>query len=331
MTPIAVVIVNYNTREHLRACLATVQSERPSEVVVVDNASSDGSVEMMRNEYPWVTLHANRKNLGYGAAANQGVASCTAPYVLLLNADTLLESGGLRKLSAYLDQHLRAAIVGPRLVNSHGAPQRSWFPFPSRYVCHTWTTLPQLDAFCGRSTGGRLIHYLFGFREQELGIGPDMRNRVVPWVLGAAVAVRREAFKAVGGFDESFFMYFEETDLCYRLACAGWQVHFTPTTTIVHVGGVSTTQRRAAMMLQFFESEAHFYQRHYSKLLMLQFRLVLGAVILARITVGAIRLYWQTDTSQGVLLSEDLGVWRSILAALWHPQRYLDQAQRGNA
>ena len=331
MTPIAVVIVNYNTLQHLRACLATVQSERASEVIVVDNASSDGSVEMVRSEYPSVTLHANRKNLGYGAAANQAIARCTAPYVLLLNADTLVESGGLRKLSAYLDQHLRAAIVGPRLVNSHGAQQRSWFPFPSRYVCHTWTTLPQLDAFCGRSTRGRLIHYLFGFREQELGTGPDMRNRVVPWVLGAAVAVRRAAFKAVGGFDESFFMYFEEVDLCYRLACAGWQVHFTPTTTIVHVGGVSTTQQRAAMMIQFFESEAHFYQRHYSKVLMLQFKLVVGAVMLARIIVGGIRLYWRGDASRRVRLAENVFVWRSILAALWHLQRYLDQAQRGNA
>src|SRR4030095_10427800 len=128
MAPIAVVVVNYNTLQHLRACLATVQSERPSEVVVVDNASSDGSVEMVRSEYPWVTLHANRKNLGYGAAANQGVASCTAPYVLLLNDDTLLESGGLRKLSVYLDRHPRAAIVGPRLVNPDGSPQPAWFP-----------------------------------------------------------------------------------------------------------------------------------------------------------------------------------------------------------
>ena len=321
MTPIAVVIVNYNTREHLRACLATVQTEEPTEVVVVDNASSDGSVEMVQAAYPWVRLYANRKNLGYGAAANQAIASCNAPYVLLLNADTLLESGGLRKLSAYLDQHLRAAIVGPRLVNSHGAPQRSWFPFPSRYVCHTWTTLPQLDAFCGRSTRGQLIHYLFGFREQELGTAPDMRNRVVPWVLGAALAVRRQAFEAMEGFDESFYMYFEEVDLCYRLACAGWQVHFTPTTTIVHVGGVSTTQRPAAMMLQFFESEAQFYRRHYSKLLTMQFKLVVGAVMLARIIVGRIRLYWRGDAARRVRLAENVFVGRSILAALWHLQR----------
>src|SRR5688572_17909236 len=120
MTAIAVAIVNYNTREHLRACLATVQLEAPSEVVVVDNASSDDSVEMVRTDYPRVMLHANRTNPGYGAAANQAVESCTAKYVLLLNSDTRLQSGALRALSTYLDRHPRAAIVGPRLENPDG-------------------------------------------------------------------------------------------------------------------------------------------------------------------------------------------------------------------
>jgi N-acetylglucosaminyl-diphospho-decaprenol L-rhamnosyltransferase len=319
MTPIAVVVINYNTLQHLRACLATVQSERPIEVVVVDNASSDGSVEMVRSEYPWVTLHANRKNLGYGAAANQGLASCTAPYVLLLNADTLLESGGLRKLSAYLDRHPRAAIVGPRLVNPDGSPQPSWFPFPSRYVCHTWITPPRLDALCGKSAFRRLIRYLPNFWHGLIDLRSDAVDGVVPWVLGAALAVRRRAFEAMQGFDESFFMYFEEVDLCYRLACAGWQVHFTPTTTIVHVGGVSTTQRRAAMMLQFFESEVQFYQRHYSPVLLLQFKIVVGMITLAHVAIDTVRVYYVRDSLQKARLAEDLIIWRSTLSSLCRP------------
>src|SRR6266571_4238495 len=113
-TPMAVVIVNYNTREYLRACLATVLPEVPSEVVVVDNTSSDGSVEMVQAEYPDVALHANKTNVGYGAAANQAIASCTAKYILLLNADTLLKPGALRALSNYLDLRSQVAIVGPR-------------------------------------------------------------------------------------------------------------------------------------------------------------------------------------------------------------------------
>ncbi len=119
-TPMAVAIVNYNTREYLRACLATVLPEAPSEVVVVDNASSDDSVEMVQAEYPNVALHANKTNVGYGAAANQAIASCIAKYILLLNADTLLQPGALRALSSYLDLGSQIAIVGPRLVNPQG-------------------------------------------------------------------------------------------------------------------------------------------------------------------------------------------------------------------
>src|SRR5215216_4664132 len=114
MTATAVAIVSYNTRERLRACLATVLADMPCEVIVVDNTSSDGSVEMVAASFPQVVLHANAKNPGYGAAANQAIASCKAPYVLLLNGDTLLKPGALRALTSYMDQNPRAAIVGPR-------------------------------------------------------------------------------------------------------------------------------------------------------------------------------------------------------------------------
>jgi len=207
MTPIAVAIVNYNTREHLRACLATVQSEAPSETIVIDNASSDGSAEMVRAEYPWVTLHANQTNPGYGAAANQAIASCTAEYVLLLNSDTLLQAGALMALSSYLDLHPRAAIVGPRLVEPDGILQASCYPFPT-----------PLNTFLENSTSafllGRLIRcHIPLLRNSYLRTWPHNAARVVPWLKGGALAIRRTAFDAVGGFDESYFMYFEDADL----------------------------------------------------------------------------------------------------------------------
>lgn len=309
MTAIAVAIVNYNTREHLRACLATVQSEAPSEVVVVDNASSDGSAEMVRADYPWVTLHANRTNPGYGAAANQAVARCTAQYILLLNSDTRPQSGTLTALSTYLDRHPRAAIVGPRLENLDGTLQQSCYPFPS-----------PLDTFLDKSTLSRLIHFVPVLRHHYLRTWRHTYSRIVPWVMGAALAIRRDAFQALGGFDESFFMYFEEVDLCYRLRNAGWQVHFSPVTTVVHMGGASTGQRRAAMMVQIFASEVRFYQRHYSKWLLLQFRLVVSTVMLAHIVVDAVRLHWTYDPSPRAHLAEDLGVWRYILSGLLRPR-----------
>src|SRR5215204_3393022 len=113
---ISVDIINHNTRGELQACLGSLEQGKAAKVVVVDNCSSDGSVEMVRSNFPWVTLWANRNNLGYGAAANQAIAGCRTPYVLLLNSDTCLQSGALEALGGYLDQHPRVALVGPRLV-----------------------------------------------------------------------------------------------------------------------------------------------------------------------------------------------------------------------
>ncbi|HEX3128319.1 MAG TPA: glycosyltransferase family 2 protein, partial [Thermoanaerobaculia bacterium] len=135
MTPdhpkLAVVVVNHNTRDLLRSCLETVRAEAAediAEVVVVDNASTDGSPEMVRTGFPEVRVLANRHNPGYGAGANQGIAACRAPYILLLNSDTRLGGGSVAALTDWLDRHPRAAVVGPRLVNPDGTLQSSCFP-----------------------------------------------------------------------------------------------------------------------------------------------------------------------------------------------------------
>lgn len=243
MTPTAVVIVNFNTRRHLRACLASVFAERPSRVVVVDNASRDGSVEMLRAEYPGVELVANRKNLGFGAAANQGIASCGEPYVLLLNADTTLQAGALRSLAAYLDEHPVAAVVGPRLSNADGTLQRSA------------RTYPQLV------TLRPLLRHVPLVRELYLPTWSHSRPRRVPYVVGAALAIRRRAFDRVGGFDPDFFLFYEEVDLCRRLRLAGWEVHFAPVTTVAHAGGASTSQVPDLAVRYRTASERRFYGR----------------------------------------------------------------------
>jgi N-acetylglucosaminyl-diphospho-decaprenol L-rhamnosyltransferase len=306
MTPIAIGIVNYNTCEHLRTCLAAVESEAPSQVIVVDNASSDGSAEMVRAHYPWVMLHANKTNLGFGAAANQAIASCTAKYVLLLNSDTLLPTGALQALGAYLDLHPRAAIVGPRLVNPDGTLQASCYPFPT-----------PLHTFLENSTSaillGRLIRrHVPVLRNSYLRTWPHSSARVVPWVKGAALAIRREAFDAVGGFDESFFMYFEDADLCYRLQAAGWQVHFAPVTTVVHVGGASTVQRRTDMAVQLLASTLRFYQRHSSALRLAGVVVIVRSLMLARIIGDTARLSVTRDTSERARIAEDRAAWQRV-------------------
>lgn len=308
---IAIAIVNYNTREHLRVCLTSVASEQCEEVVVVDNASSDGSVEMVRSVYPWVRLLANEVNCGYGAAANQAIASCSSRYVLLLNSDTLLGPGAHQALGNYLDQHPQAAIVGPRLLNPDGTPQASCFPFP--------TPLQTLLRESGLAT---LVRYLPGLQHDYLAMSQG-RTRVVPWVLGAALTIRREAFEAVGGFDNSFFMYFEEVDLCYRLHTAGWEVHFTSVASVTHAGGASTQQYGPAMTLQLYQSLCHFYRQHYPGRQTFWLRLVLTYLMLRNILRDSARLSAAADPSLSSRLAEDLPVWRSVLSNVWSSTGWL--------
>jgi GT2 family glycosyltransferase len=315
LTPMAVTIVNYNTRECLQACLETVQLEKPGEVVVVDNASSDGSVEMAQACYPQVDLHANKTNVGYGAAANQAIASCSARYVLLLNSDTMLERGALQAMSTYLDEHPRAAVVGPRLVGMDGNLQLSCYPFPTPF-----------NLLFVNSIVGRLIRYVPVLRNWHLRTWSHARARVVPWVLGAALAIRPEAFMAVGGFDESFFMYSEEMDLCYRLQAAGWQVHFAPVTTVRHVYGASTKQRRTEMLVQLFTSLRHFYQRHYSKLQLLQLDIILKSFALARWIVDSVRLSIARKACDRALLAENLAAWKQLLLGQYPGRKTMDSA-----
>lgn len=309
MILIAVAIVNYNTREHLRACLATVLAEAPSEVVVVDNASKDGSVEMVQADYPGVLLLANKTNFGYGTAANQAIARCTTKYVLLLNSDTRLDRGALLALSIYLDLHPRAAIVGPRLVNTDGTLQPS---------CYAFST--PLNTLLEHSTLGQLIRYVPVLRNKYLRTWSHSHARVVAWVKGAALAIRREAFEAVGGFDESFFMYFEEADLCYRLNAEGWQVHFAPVTTIEHAGGVSTKEARTEMAVQLFVSTMQFFQRHYSGIRLTKLIVTMKSILLARLTIDTVRLHITRNVGKRAKIAEDVATWQRALFGHWQRQ-----------
>jgi GT2 family glycosyltransferase len=306
MPPVDVVIVNYNTRDLLRDCLRSVRLEAPREVVVVDNASSDGSAEMVQTEYPWAMLHSNKTNVGYGTAANQGIASCTAKYVLLLNSDTLLPTGALPALSTYLDEHPAAAVLGPRLINSDGTLQASCYPFPGT-----------LSWIVDNDDIGFLIRRIPVIRNRLLRTWPHTHARVVPWVKGAALAIRREAFESVSGFDESFFLYFEETDLCHRLKAAGWHTHFAPVTTITHVGAASAVQRCADMTVQLAASNMLFCQRHYSPMRATALVMIMKITMVMRLIRDAIRLHIARDLAKSARIAADVEAWQRVLLGQW--------------
>jgi N-acetylglucosaminyl-diphospho-decaprenol L-rhamnosyltransferase len=302
MNMLAVAIVSYNTCSYLRMCLQSVLQEVPDEVVVVDNGSTDGSIEMVRTEFPSVQLLVDARNRGYGAAANEAIAVCSAEYILLLNSDTRVEPGAFHALRQYLEAHPAVGIVGPRLLCLDRTLQPSCYPFPK-----------PLYMFLEETRIGWALRYVPLLRERYLYTWSHRHPRSVAWVQGSALAIRRSAFNGVNGFDESFFMYFEETDLCYRLREAGWQVHFTPSATVIHAGGGSTRQFRARMLIQLFKSTAHFYQKHYSRWHLVQFRLLVILLMLLKIGRDYLSSYWTQDPSARGRLAENVAMWGEIL------------------
>jgi N-acetylglucosaminyl-diphospho-decaprenol L-rhamnosyltransferase len=305
---LAVVIINYNTRDHLRRCLDSLGDAGRAELVVVDDGSSDGSVAMVREEYPHVRCVANGATAsGYGAAANRGVGASQAPYVLLLNSDTILPPGAIATLSCYLDRHPRVGIAGPRLANPDGSLQVSTFPYPE-----------PMHMLIRETSLLHLVGLLPVVRDYYLLTWPHDGERNVPWVLGAALLIRREAFEAVGGFDAGFYMYSEEVDLCYRVARAGWQVRFTPEATIVHVGGASVNQMRAEMTAQLYRSRLRFYRQHYSLRAMRLFKLILTYFMLRNLIRDLVRQRFAPGGCADQRLSADILIWKRVL--IWLSQ-----------
>lgn len=295
---VSVAVVNYNTRELLARCLETVFSEGASNVVVVDNASADGSAPYVRDRFPGVQLIENKANLGYGAAANQAVQHTSQPFVLLLNADTELQPGCVAALATHAGGSPRAGIVAPAIVTTGGTRERSYFPFPGT-----------LDWLLENEPLAPLVRRLPPLKRRSVSFQPADSPRPVPWVMGCAMLLRREAVESMGGFDESYFMYYEEVDLCRRMADAGWEVHFTPAARVTHVGGASTSQYRTEMLIRHFQSTLQYYSRHYSGL---RLGFWLAAMHLKRVALLArdsARLLKESDPVERRILEDQRKAW----------------------
>ena len=223
---LGIVIVGYNTRGLIRRCLQALAASPPAcdwEVWVVDNASRDGSVDMLRSEFPWTKVLANPHNVGYAVAVNQGLAATRAEYVLVLNPDIVVRADAVTRLLEFMDAHADAGIAGARLLNTDGSLQ---------YSCRSFYT--PLTLLLRRTLLGRLFPHSREIR-RHLMLDYDHRTpRAVDWVIGACMMVRRSAVEAVGGMDERFFLYFEDVDWCYRMGRQGWKVYYVPDAEMVH-------------------------------------------------------------------------------------------------
>lgn len=250
MISTSAVIVSYNSADYLSGCLRSLRSEGVDDVVVVDNASSDGSVGVVRATDPGVRVIETGANLGFGTAANRGVAETAGDYVLILNPDTVVEPGTAKALSEALDRDPGLAAVGPRMENLDGTLYPSVRRFPDLGVAFG-------HAFLGLVWPGnpatRRYRMLDWDHERP---APD-----VDWVGGACMLVRRSAFDVVGGFDEAYFMYVEDVDLCWRLGCAGWRIGYEPTARVVHALGGSSRRVPYRMIAEHHRSLYRFVSK----------------------------------------------------------------------
>jgi GT2 family glycosyltransferase len=246
---LSIIIVNWNTAQLLSQCLLSIQAD-PSipeyETFVVDNASTDNSVSIIKNQFPWVNLIENQENVGFARANNQALQKSSGKYLLLLNSDTELLPQALATLTKVLQSQPQIGAVGPRLLNTNGTLQPSCYPMlsPQREL---WRLL--------------FLDYLWRKASYPMNKWDLQKPHEVDVIMGACLLIRREVLDNIGLLDESYFMYTEEVDFCYRLQKARWELRWIPMAQVIHHGGASSKQKEMEMYLQLYKSKFQFYSK----------------------------------------------------------------------
>lgn len=268
-----VIIVSWNTAGLLRDCLKSLFKELGSSgidgrVLVVDNASRDGSPEMVRKEFRGAILIANDQNLGFAKANNQALEQSTGEMVLFLNPDTVVQSGMVQALARHLDENEKVGAVGPRVVNPDQSMQRSASPFPT----------------LGREAW-RLFHLdrMIPFSEYPERFFRRGEAQKADVLLGACILARGSVLAEVGRFDERFFVYSEEVDLCMRIWRAGWEIHWLPDAGLVHYGGASTQQVSDEMFLKLYRNKVQLFRKYHGEIYTQAYKAVLHLAASIRI------------------------------------------------
>jgi GT2 family glycosyltransferase len=263
---LSIVIVSWNVRDLLRRCLQSIVTGAQHghgdrvfqidgwevEILVVDNASTDGSPEMVRDEFPRIHLIANEENRGFTAANNQGLALSQGRYLLLLNPDTEIVGDALATMAGYMKANSESGALGPRLLNTDGSPQSSRRRFPTFLTALVESTVVQ-----EWWNDNRIL------RRYYMADSDNYVIQSVDWLVGACLLVRRQAYEQVGGLDEGFFMYSEELDWCRRIKGADWEVVYLPNATVIHHEGKSSEQVVPARHIYFQSSKVRYFRKHH--------------------------------------------------------------------
>lgn len=296
---LSIIIVSWNTCALLADCLHSVQEEIPLkmreaiETIVVDNASTDESVPMVRAQFPWVQLIENRQNRGFAGANNQAIQRSCGQYLLLLNPDTKVMPGAIGDLLQFMETHPEAGAVGPRLLNADGTLQPSCYPTPT-LARECWRLL-HMDKL---SPYG--IYWMHQWSLEE--------TRAVDVIQGAALLLRRDALAQVGVLDEGYFIYSEEVDLCYRIQRAGWHLYWVPRAQVIHYGGQSTQQVAASMFLHLYRGKLRFFRKHHGFWAGQLYKLILLLIAIPRLLlVPLICVVQRADRRQRLKIAGNYG------------------------
>lgn len=303
---LSIIIPSWNTRDLLVDCLTSVYAHPPQcefEVWVVDNASSDDSVAVTREKFPQVRLIENQENVGFAGANNQAIRKCNSQYVLLLNSDTKVKPGALQALLTFMDTHSDAGAAGSLLRNADGSLQTSSYPKPTLFR-EFW----------------RLFHLdtLYPYGRYNMRQWDTAKPRQVDVLMGASLILRREVLEKIGLMDESYFMYSEEVDLCFRLQRAGWRLYWVPSSEVIHYGGQSTQLVALEMFITLYQSKLQFFHKHYGRFAAQLYKFVLVAAAMVRLAAAPVawlerraprrQRYLQTAQNYRHLLATLLGM-----------------------
>ncbi len=274
MINLSIIIVNYNVKEYLKNLINSIQKAAQDlsvEIIVIDNASSDGSVEEIGNLFPEVRLIPSDKNLGFGKANNLGLEMSTGKYILLLNPDTIVKENTFTELIKFLENNPEAGMLGCKVLNPDGTlqlPCRRSFPTP-------WVSFTKITGLSSLFPKSRF------FAKYNLTYLNENEVNEVDAISGAFMFLRREVYEKIGGFDPQFFMYGEDLDLCFRTQKSGYKVFYVPHTEIIHYKGESTRRSNLDETRVFYDAMSLFVKKHFSASFLLQW-LLRSAIIVRR-------------------------------------------------
>jgi GT2 family glycosyltransferase len=277
---ISIIIVSYNVRPFLINLLESVKralSGLSHEIIIIDNASTDGSVQMLKARYPEIRLIANKQNSGFAAANNQGLAAAIGNYLVLINPDTLVQEDTFTTLLKFMDAHPSAGAATCKILNPDGS-----FSIDSRH------SIPSpMTAFWKQIGFSRLFPHSHRFARYNLTFLDENEEHRVDALSGSFMFIRAAAAKEVGPLDEDYFMYCEDVDYCYRMGRAGWEIYYLPETPIIHYKGESTRKNDYRYVLNFNRSLYLFYSKHFQKKYFFLFK----GFILAGVLIRAVLIY----------------------------------------